>query len=62
MLVSVSKTFSVLVGRLPKGRVGLQARHLQAWLGNRRVNSSPLEDEGSEAGDGEDSHLGFTWF
>ena len=58
----MSKTFSVLVGRLPKGRAGLQAIHLQAWLGNRRVNSSPLEDEGSEAGDGEDSHLGFTWF
>lgn len=58
----MSKTFSVLVGRLPKGRAGLQARHLQVWLGNRRVHSSPLEDEGSEAGDGEDSHLGFTWF
>lgn len=61
MPTGMSEAFSILFGRLPMGRVGLQAQHL-AWLGNRRVSSGPLEVEGSEAGDGGDSHWGFIWF
>lgn len=43
--------FSIPFGRLPAGRVGLWARHQQAWPGNRRVSTAPLDVRGSEAGD-----------
>ena len=62
MPTGMSKAFASLFGRFPKGRAGLQAQHLQAWLGNGRVSSGPLEVEGSEAGDSGDSYWGFIWF